>query len=348
VIGAVSRARGFSLVEVMVALTLGAILLAGTYEIYANSSRSWKQQRAAITVVESSRIISQVLRERFVNAGYYGCVPSQNGLKLNYTQEVEGLRPYMTASESVGGTSPISEYETVGPIVTAFSGNNDVRVNLSQGVELTNAAEAVNRTLSFDAAHSFSSYDLLSLSDCQKAVVVRAEPGSGKIATTTSHSYSKSNCPVDDETSEPAAQCKFNSGTAVMRIDSYTLFVATNGRGGHSFYMMIDTGSHLLSTAVDLAYAKSHVQIVELVEGVDPDSYEVSFGIDRQTIVSNDEQVGDRDGSVDHYLLLSDMNTEDWGATLALRYQLRVNALGGTDFSKNVSSVSALRNFRLN
>lgn len=346
--GVVSRAGGFSLVEVMVALTLGAILLAGTYEIYANSSRSWKQQRAAITVVESSRIISQVLRERFVNAGYYGCVPSQNGLKLNYAQGVVGLKPYVTASQSVDSKSPISEYETVGPVVTAFSGNNDVRVNLSQGVALTDAAEAVNRTLNFDSAHSFSSYDLLSLSDCQKAVVVRAEYGSSKIATATSHSYSQSNCPVDDATSEPASQCKFNAGTAVMRIDSYTLFVAANGRGGHSFYMMIDAGSHLRSTAVDLAYAKSHVQVVELVEGVDPESYEVSFGIDRQTVITSDEQVGDRDGSVDHYLLLGDMSSAAWDATLAVRYQLRVNAVGGSDFGKDVSSVSALRNFRLN
>lgn len=344
-----AKQRGFSLVEVMIALTLGAILLAGTYEIYANSSRSWKQQREAITVVESSRIISQILRERFVNAGYYGCVPSQSGLKLGYAKNVTGLRPYLAATSSVPSKSPISEYTTVGPIVTAFSANNDVRVSLSQNVVLTDAAEPANRLLNFNETHSFSDYDLLSLSDCQKAVIARADPGANGISTSNTLSYSLSDCPIDDATGEPSAQCRFNSGTTVMRVDSYTVFVADNGRGAHSFYMMIDTGSHLRSNEVDLAYAKTHVQIVELVEGVDPNTFAVSFGVDRETVVSADEQLNDRDGSVDQYLSLAQLNSASaWDSTLAIKYELTINALGATDVFKDVSSVSTMRNFRLN
>ena len=47
---------GYTLVEIMIALTLGAILLAGSLEIYSSSRASWADQRLGAVIVENGRV----------------------------------------------------------------------------------------------------------------------------------------------------------------------------------------------------------------------------------------------------------------------------------------------------
>lgn len=64
--------RGFSLVELMVALTLAGILLLGLAVFFVSSSRSYSEAERTSRQIENGRYASSLLAEEIRHAGFYG------------------------------------------------------------------------------------------------------------------------------------------------------------------------------------------------------------------------------------------------------------------------------------
>jgi type IV pilus assembly protein PilW len=64
--------RGFSLVELMVALTIGLILVAGLMALVVGNIQGYSELSKSSYQVESARFSAQVLRDELSMAGYYG------------------------------------------------------------------------------------------------------------------------------------------------------------------------------------------------------------------------------------------------------------------------------------
>ncbi len=64
--------RGFSLVELMVAVALGLILLAGLFTLFLTNSRSYREIDNATRQIENGRYAIQLLTDDIRMAGYYG------------------------------------------------------------------------------------------------------------------------------------------------------------------------------------------------------------------------------------------------------------------------------------
>lgn len=67
-----THTAGFSLVELMVAMTLGLILMGGVVSIVANTSRSHAELDKNSRQIENGRYAIQTLRDDIRHAGYYG------------------------------------------------------------------------------------------------------------------------------------------------------------------------------------------------------------------------------------------------------------------------------------
>ena len=67
-----SSLRGFSLVELMVALAIGLILVAGLATLFANSSQTGNEIDKSIRQIENGRYAAELLSENIGIAGYYG------------------------------------------------------------------------------------------------------------------------------------------------------------------------------------------------------------------------------------------------------------------------------------
>ena len=65
-------ARGFSLVELMVALAIGLILVTGLATLFANSSQTGNEIDKSIRQIENGRYAAELLSEDLSIAGYYG------------------------------------------------------------------------------------------------------------------------------------------------------------------------------------------------------------------------------------------------------------------------------------
>lgn len=64
--------RGFSLVELMVAIAIGLILIAGLATLFANSSQTGNEIDKSIRQIENGRYAAELLSEDVSVAGYYG------------------------------------------------------------------------------------------------------------------------------------------------------------------------------------------------------------------------------------------------------------------------------------
>ena len=101
--------RGFSLVELMVALTVSLLLLAGVLQILLSNRESFDAQRATARVQENARLAEFVLEHAIAHAGYY--------------TELDNTREAVFPAET---TAPA--YEKAGAVIAAESdtqGKND-------------------------------------------------------------------------------------------------------------------------------------------------------------------------------------------------------------------------------
>ena len=65
--------RGLSLIEIMVALAIAAILLLGLSQIFVGSKNVYRLQEGMARVQENARFALQYLEENVRMAGYMGC-----------------------------------------------------------------------------------------------------------------------------------------------------------------------------------------------------------------------------------------------------------------------------------
>src|SRR4029077_20013538 len=66
------RHGGFSLVELMIALTLAGILLLGLSVFFVSSSRSFSEAERVSRQIENGRYAASLLAEDIRHAGFYG------------------------------------------------------------------------------------------------------------------------------------------------------------------------------------------------------------------------------------------------------------------------------------
>lgn len=67
--------QGFSLIEMMVASTIGLLLLAGLGTVYLGSRQTYRQQDALARMQEGARYAFEVMTVDIRQAGYAGCAP---------------------------------------------------------------------------------------------------------------------------------------------------------------------------------------------------------------------------------------------------------------------------------
>lgn len=91
--------RGFSLIELLVAMTVGLILVAGLVTLFANSSQTGNELEKSIRQLESGRYGLELLTEDLSVAGYYGEVSMEGAI-------LKPAAPCGTVSANLGWKNP--------------------------------------------------------------------------------------------------------------------------------------------------------------------------------------------------------------------------------------------------
>jgi len=190
---ATQKVRGFSLVELMVAITIGLIILVAVSGIFITSKKSYNVQDRLARLQENARFAMQYLMKDLRMAGYYGCVSdfdsttlsnslnSTASLPIQLAVPLEGLKagnsawnPSGNTSMPTGSTSVTSKDSacpnTIGSICT---GTDAIAVTLANpsdaSYDITKEMADVTDPVTIASTNPINKYDVIAVADCSHA-----------------------------------------------------------------------------------------------------------------------------------------------------------------------------------
>ena len=246
---------GVTLVELMVAVTIGMIIMAGVMQIYMANKQTYRVTEALSRLQENGRFATHFLVKDIRKAGYQGC--------RSRTQ----LVPRVIANAIAAGAPDLASmnFDTTGgafkgvdnvPAATVVGANTvlvgtdilDIQFGGSCSGYLTGNMTAVNANIQLAAPNdcNLQANWPFMISDCESVDIARASSvAAGAGTQTIAHA---ANVNIDLNLSKA-----YQSGAEILTLQSFTFYLAENGSNVPSFYR------HNNATNVS----------EELVEGVD-------------------------------------------------------------------------------
>jgi type IV pilus assembly protein PilW len=170
--------RGLSLVELMVALTIGLIILAAVSSLFVSSKQTYTAQDSLARLQENARFAMQFLIKDIRLAGYFGCLDNIDATNTNISLN-GGTTFYNNVFFPIEGienaTGTWSRSATAIP-VGMQSGTDAIVVRMADVSAASNIAPGMlngSSTLNVDDASFFDPNDNVVVADCLGADVVK-------------------------------------------------------------------------------------------------------------------------------------------------------------------------------
>lgn len=227
--------HGMTLVEVMIAITISLILLAGVMQIFTSSRQTYRVQDNMARLQENGRFAINFLTRDLRMAGYTGCA-SKSTTVTNIVAP-----PLDTAASFTGGGITGYEYTAL-PIALSATDTlttSNVRPGTDiiiikgaapSGATLSGNMTAVNANVQFltaSVASMFVAGEILFISDCGSADIFAATNVSSGAGTTTIAHSSAANTTVN--LSKP-----YNTDAEIMRMENYTYYIGTDAANNNA------------------------------------------------------------------------------------------------------------------
>lgn len=299
------RQGGLSLVELMIAMVLGLLLLAGVVEIFLSSRASYRLTDALSEVQSNGRFAVGFITHNARMAGYVGCNadlgPPKNVLNnaASYPFNFEdGVRGYDAQSYTTGswlptdGTLPASFDPVYGTDVLSIRSMQGQGITITQGMPVTSAELVVSST------GDLKDGDIVMISDCSSATVFEVT----QVQESAGHIQHRKGGPTGTPgNSDKYLGSTFQQGAMIQKITNISYFIHASD-GSHS----CDGGSCGLWRKVGGNDAQ------ELVHGVT--NMQILYGYDSGL-----------DGVLDDYRTAKDV-AGDWKSVVSVRIALLVTS----------------------
>jgi len=310
--------RGLTLVELMIALTIGLFLLGAISAIFLSTRNGFDYSNEVARIQETGRFALETISRDIRMAGYNGCgrtVPTANVVvgasgdpTLDFTTPIRGYEvgtdTLPTALSSITATAtsspPLSGTDA---IVLLGASNGDLVVESHN----PSAAQINTNT------HSIQAGEILFITDCSKASIFQMSGPSTASPTNIVHntgaSISPGNCTKFLGASCPASSSyTYKPGSIVMRLSSSAYFIgnspAPNPNGTRSLYSRDLEGTSSGTGAVR-----------ELLVGVQ--DMQITYGLDT-------DGDGDVDSRGNTATTISAANA--WGQVISVQVSLTVRS----------------------
>lgn len=325
------RQFGLSLVEMMIALTLGAIVSVGVIQLFSANSETYDLMQGQSRMQESARFALSAIARAAEQAGYKGCYSTTNSVYSTVTVAnipyefniLQGLQGY--DGQAAGGWIPDPTTDFATPFI---SGN---QVDLSKVVTGTDILTV--RSASQDQADLVSDMptstepiyvkvpssglgfvlnDLAIIHDCEESTVFR-------VTGITVDSPAAGDATIGHDTSDVDATR--NTFLKLGQENTYSKDAAVSAIETSTFFIAPGTGvNNVGDTPLALWRKYGTAAPVELVEGVE--NLQLLYGID-----------SDGDGTPDVYRSANLVPGFDFTKVVSLRIAVTVNSVddvGGT------------------
>jgi len=153
----INKQQGLSLIELMIAIVISSLLMAGTIQIFVNNKQTYRVQEAMSRLQENGRFAMQFLTRDIRMADFWGCVGNITSVIDHLNVNANLPNP---ASGGVAGTDN-----------TGLNGSDTIILQGAYGSGLTiishNAAAASFNLNTVD--HGLEDFDIVMSTDCEKA-----------------------------------------------------------------------------------------------------------------------------------------------------------------------------------
>lgn len=327
------NSRGFSLVELMVAIVIGLILLAGVSSVMVSTKRTYNTQDSLGRLQENARIAMVILERAIRNAGYIGC--NTNPANITTIVDTSGdpnaynLNNMLEGSENGGAWQPSGASlastlkDSSGNPVTPRPGTDLIYVRGAEASGTLNLQQKMNKqsaSLEVLSPSGINDGDILILSDCSSTDIFQvtgkgASPPSGK--ETLLHNTGATtpgNLPLDN-----GAKLSKNYGTdaRVLHFQSTIYYIGTGKSGEPALFRR--------RVANDGSYWTE-----ELVEGIE--NLQILYGED-----TNGDHIPDpKTGETYPYRKASDVT--NWDRVVAVRFGIIARALANLNADRRTAN----------
>ncbi|MGD8569828.1 MAG: PilW family protein [Gammaproteobacteria bacterium] len=299
-----TKQSGITMIEVMVALALSLIILAGVMHIFINNKQTYRVQQAFARLQESGRFATHFITKDLRMAGYAGC-----GSKINNPVNMTDLdgdgNPDIVGKFTTSGIEgfqstdlPIPLTDTVNLTSSdVVAGTDIVRIKraTSTGVRLKGNLATKDAQIQLDASTAagvFQDNDYLFISDCEAAdIFVANNVSSSGTTTTIAHPNSVN---MDHFLSK-----RYQDDAEVYKFISTTYYLGYNNAGEVALFRQT------LGNAATM-------NVEELVEGVE----------DMHLLYGEDS---DGDGTPNRYV--DSATVGNWNNIVSVRIELTVRSL---------------------
>lgn len=326
----VGAVRGFSILELLLAMLLGVSLSASVVQVYVGNSQIQREQEARARMQENGRFAIAYLTREIRMAGYFGCLsrlddkavnnalddpPSSfqpelgvQGWEANGTASgVSNVSVNNTAVVSTAGGAWASSGANVLDAISAVPGSDIIRVWRAAltGGTINSIKRGAGATVVNSESVDIDDGDILLLSDCQhadwvQACEVHALASGGRINVLLSSACYPGNRVANSVRTQP--------GGELARLEGSIFFVAK--RAGLATNPPALFRKRLYKNG-DWSNAE------ELVEGVE--NLQILYGINTD---------GDNKRSVDAYVTAAQVG--DWSQLISVRLSVLVQSI--TDY----------------
>lgn len=316
------HASGFSLIELMIAITIGLIIVTAVIQIYLTSRTTYTHEEGLARVQEGGRFGMEFLATDIRMAGYTGCDSSLattdiNNIAVPATDAYKLLAGGMRGYRYIGPGTVLSAWEPdlpadyfaagdvrAGTDVIVIQRASALDTNLTGNLGTTNANIQILATAAVSS--EISADDILIISDCTNADIFRATSASSGAGTMTIAHASSNNSSND-------LSKKYDTRAQIMKLVSRAYFIGT-GTGGEP---------SLMRKELTNAAASPPIVAQELVEGVE--DMRILYGLDTDTT---------KDYVPNQYLHADSASITDWSKVVSIRLALLIRTptnIQGTD-----------------
>lgn len=307
------KQKGLSLVELMIALLLSMILMAGAVQVFIGSKASFSFNEEMTWMQEGSRFSLEFLTRDARMAGYYGCgsqsiantlkpVSGTGAWQYNFDQGVVGYdgddpsfpADFPVAAQPVLKTGALPKSD----VVTIMRGAAEDEALTVTGHNVNSAVITVNR------AHGYSSGRILVISDCDHAAIFQTTGNNpNKLGHNKGGSETPGNCtkglglPVVCTANGTAY--KYEGDAFVMEVLAHAYYVDEAPNKIPSFYREEVSGG-VDSETEELAQGIENIQMV--------------YGVD-----TNDDLIPNR--------YVSALDVTDWATVVSVRFHILARSL---------------------
>jgi len=262
---------GFTLVELMIAMLLGAFLIGGIMQIFLGSRQTYRMQENLSRLQENGRFVMDFISRDNRMMGFQGCV--SRSIVPNIIIDPKNPNPNPAPATLAGGlSSPLVGSNNVannwsvgacGAANACVAGTDAITYHFGAGCGgyLTGNMGTVNANIQIPAANScnINMYDVLMLSDCGSSdIFIATSASSGSGVQTIAH--------ANNQNTTNNLSKLYGSDAEVLVFRSYSFFIRNNTDGEPALWRL------------DNAKPTSTTNPIELVEGIE--NMQILYGAD--------------------------------------------------------------------